>query len=199
MSTRTSSLVLFSALGLTACDAGGIVSRAPTRIVLPDGIVVAGADGWCVDTRSTGASSVTSVVVLGSCAAIGGKAEAASPDVPGVVTVSVTSGGGDAPSPEELEAYFVTERGRAALARDGQPGSVRIVETRRTGSLLFLHARDMSALPGASDDVWKALFDLDGRVVSISLFGLEDRPIARDEGLSTLAAQVDELKAANDG
>ena len=199
MSTRTSSLVLLSALGLAACDAGGIVSRAPTRIVLPDGIVVAGADGWCVDTRSTAASSATSVVVLGSCAAIGGNAKAASPDVPGVVTVSVTADGGDAPSPEELEAYFVTEHGRAALARDGQPDSVRIVETRRTDSLLFLHTRDMSALPGASDDVWKALFDLDGRVVSISLFGFEDRPIARDEGFSTLAAQVDELKAANDG
>jgi hypothetical protein len=49
MSTRTSSLVLVSILGLAACDAGGMVSRAPTRIVLPDGIVVAGADGWCID------------------------------------------------------------------------------------------------------------------------------------------------------
>ncbi len=139
------------------------------RIVLPDGIVVTGADGWCIDTRPTAASSATSVVVLGSCAAIGGNANAASPDVPGVVTVSVTAAGGDAPSPEELESYFVTEHGCAALARDGQPGSVSIVETRRTDTLLFLHARDMSALPGASHDVWKALSGLDGRVVSISL------------------------------
>ncbi len=98
-----------------------------------------------------------------------------------------------------MESYFVTEQGRAALARDGQPGSVSILETRRTDTLLFLHARDPSALPGASDDVWKALFDLKGRVVSISLFGRENRPIARDEGLSTLGAQVDELRAANDG
>ena len=197
MSTRTSSLGLVLLLALTACDTSGSVSRAPTRIELPDGTVVAGADGWCVDTGSSTASAATSVVVLGSCAAIAGDAEASRPDVPGVVTVSVAADAGDTPTPEELETYFVTEQGRAALAQDGRPGSVRIVETRRTRDLFFLHAHDRSALPGSSDDVWRALFDLDGRIVSISLLGLEGRPIARVEGLATLEAQVDELRAAN--
>lgn len=191
--------LVFLALAVAGCQAGlDVTRRAPERIALPDGTIVAGAQGWCVDTSSTSADGATAVVVLGSCAAISRNALAPRPDVPGVVTVSVESEAGASPSAEQLESYLLTEQGRAALARDGRAGSVDILETRRQDDLLFLHSKDRSALPGASSDTWRVLFDLDGRFISVSLFGLSDRPIGRREGLATLIAQIAELRAAND-
>ena len=198
---RTSkAALLLAVLAVAGCDGGFNVTRtAPERISLPDGTVVAGAQGWCVDTSSSRAKGTTAVVVLGSCAAIARNALAPRPEVPGVVTVSVESEAGPSPTTEELETFLLTAQGRAALARDGRSSSVQILETRREDDLLYLHSQDRNAAPGAAHDTWRALFDLDGRFVSVSLFGKMDRPIARSEGLATLEAQVDQLKAANDG
>lgn len=199
MSTPTSrDLFLALCLGLAGCAEGVTVSRAaPERIALPDGLIVAGARGWCVDRQSSRSGRGTSVVVLASCAAISRNALAARPDVPGVVTVSVESAPGSASSPAALEAFFGTATGRAALARDGDAGSIDILETRREGDLLFLHARDRSIPQGASSDTWRAIFDLDGRFVAVSLYGLRGRPIPPPAAFHTLAAHVDRLKDAN--
>lgn len=170
---------------------------APSQIELPDGMIVAGANGWCVDPSVSRSTGDTSVVVLGSCAAIGQDAAAPRPDVPGVVTVSVEQASSSAPSPAELEDFFVSDQGRAALARDGQSGSVDILESRTGDDRYIMHTEDRSALPGASPMTWRALFDLGGRFVSVSLYGLRDQPIDPEDGLATLEAQVDELIAAN--
>jgi len=210
MSTWTSRvLIAAAALGLAACDGGFNVTRnAPTEVRLPDGLVVGGAKGWCVDRATTRTAAETAVIVLGSCAAIARNAFAPRPEVPGVVTVSVETGadaGGDsgagAAPAAALAAFFRTEAGRAALARDGRAASVRILETRQRGNALYLHALDQSAgrVPGAAPDYWRALFDIDGRFVTVSLVGLKGRPIGRDEGLATLEAQVSHLSAANEG
>ena len=194
------SVLVLAALAVAGCDGGQNVTRsAPERISLPDGTVVAGAQGWCVDTSSSKAQGTTAVVVLGSCAAIARNARAPRPDVPGVVTVSIESEAGASPTPDELKAYLLTDQGRAALAQDGMPDSVEILEARLEDGLLFLHAQDKSALPGASPETWRALFEMGGRFVSVSLFGPVNRPIPRRQGLATLEAQVDELRAANEG
>ncbi len=170
---------------------------AATRIELPDGMIIAGANGWCVDPSVSRARGETAVVVLGSCAAIGQNALAPRPDVAGVVTVSVEQGTAGSPSPAELGDFFVSDQGRAALARDGNSESVDILESRTGEDRFIMHTEDRSALPGASPLTWRALFDLGGRFVSVSLYGLQDQPIEPEDGLATLEAQVDELIAVN--
>ena len=170
---------------------------APSRIELPDGMIVAGANGWCVDPDVSRARGDTAVVVLGSCAAIGQNALAPRPDVPGVVTVSVEQGSTGAPSPAELEDFFVSDQGRAALARDGQSESVDILQSYASEDRFVIHTEDRSALPNASPLTWRALFGLDGRFVSVSLYSSQEQPIEPEDGLATLEAQVDELIAAN--
>lgn len=185
-------------VALAGCSNPLAVTRAaPSQIKLPDGTVIAGANGWCVDPSVSRPADETAVVVLGSCAAIGQNAFAPTPDVPGVVTVSVEKPGAVAPTPEQLESFFVSETGRAALARDGKASSVEILETRTDEDRLILYTADQSALPGASPRTWRALFDLDGRFVSVSLYGLEDQPFEPDDGRAALEAQVDHLISAN--
>lgn len=200
---RTSRFAILGAVvALAGCDGGlealgGVTRKAPDRIALPDGTIVAGAKGWCVDTATSRAQGDTAVVVLGSCAAIAGNALAPRPDVPGLVTVSVEAEAGYVPNSQELESFFVTEAGRAILARDGRAESVDILETQRDENLLYLHAYDKSVPSGSAADIWRALFDLEGRFVSVSLYGKQGVPIERDEGLETLARQVDELRLVN--
>ncbi|MXQ06516.1 hypothetical protein GQ651_01515 [Alphaproteobacteria bacterium GH1-50] len=200
MSTWTFKITaLAAALGLAACSGGFDITRnAPQAVKLPSGVVVSGTRGWCVDETTTRADGDASVVVFGSCAAIAKNALLPRPGVPGVITVSVdNSTSGTAPA-EVLDAFFATERGRAALARDGRASSVRILETRQSRNALFLHAVDRSPLADdAAEDYWRAIFDLGGRFVSVSLVGLSEAPIPREEGLRTLEAQIERLRAAN--
>lgn len=199
MSTWTcKALIACSFLGLAACEGGFGVSRnAPERISLPDGLVVAGAEGWCVDVGSSSFAGDTAVVVLGSCAAIAKNARAPRPNVPGVLTVSVEGAGFQAPPGEALEAFFGTEDGLSVLAHDGNGEHVRLLESRREGENLFLHAEDSSALPGAAHDYWRALFGLNGRLISVTLLGISGRPIDPIDGLATLRSQIEELIVAN--
>ncbi len=196
-------VIAVAAMSLAACDGslnlGSVTRTAPERIMLADGTVVAGAEGWCVDQSTSRARDDHAVVVLGSCAAIAGNVLAPRPDIEGLVTVSVDTEVGASPSTEQLEGFFGTDAGRAALARDGRPESVKILETQTEDDILILHAADKSAPPGTDPEVWRALFDLQGRFISVSLYGLVNRPIGRDEGLAALSAQVDTLREANDG
>lgn len=207
MSTPISRLLLLAgALALAACDTGfdglgefNVTRSAPERIELPDGLVVGGTRGWCVDTRTTRTDGETSVVVLGSCAAIAGNAFAPKPEVPGVVTVSVENTAGDVPPADLLQGFLTSDAGRAALARDGSAASVEILDSRRTDDLVFVHVADRSIRPasGAAQDYWRALFGLDGRFVTVSLVELRDKPIDAPSGFETLAAQVDRIRSAN--
>lgn len=181
---------------LSACAIQGVSRAAPQRIQLPDGMIVAGAEGWCVDPALSRARQDRAVVVLGSCAAISGTDQTA-PDIGGVVTVSVDADGAPSPSLDALEGFFDSAAGRAALARDGQAESVDILDMRRDDDMLFLHAADASAAPGIAPDIWRALFDLEGRLVSVSLFGVVDQPIASELGRTALFEQVESLRAVN--
>ena len=184
---------------LSGCEGGFNITRnAPEQIQLPDGLVIAGARGWCVDQATTRTRGDTAVVVLGSCAAIAGDNRLPRPSVPGVVTVSVEDTATAVPPTDALQAFLVTEPGRAALARDGRAASVDILETRRSGETLYLHAVDRSGWPrAAAEDYWRALFDIDGRYVTVSLVGLTATPISRDDGLATLDAQIERLVDVN--
>ncbi len=200
MSTWTcKSAALLAALTLTACAGGFNVTRkAPETVRLPSGVVVAGTRGWCVDQTTTRSGSDASVVVMGSCAAIARNALLPQPGVPAVMTVSVDNDASGTAPADVLDAFFATSQGRAALARDGRASSVQILETRQADDALFLHAIDRSGLPAdAAEDYWRAIFDLGGRFVSVSLVGLSDDPITREDGLRTLRRQVNRLRAAN--
>ncbi|NNE89850.1 MAG: hypothetical protein HKN27_17415 [Silicimonas sp.] len=199
MSTWTSkALIAAFVFGLAGCEAGlGVSRKAPEQISLPDGLIVAGAEGWCVDLESSRAIGATSMVVLGSCAAIAKNAKAPRPRVPGVMTVSIEGAGLQAPPAAALEAFFETDSGLAVLARDGIAQSVRVLESRRDGEHLYLRAEDKSALPGAESEYWRAIFGLNGRLVSVTLLGLAGRPIAPAEGFATLQSQIEELIVAN--
>lgn len=198
--SRPGSLLLVGLLVLSACGAGTDATRsAPSQIKLADGTLIAGAEGWCIDEATTRMDTASTVVILGSCAAISGDALQATPETPGIVTISVEAVAGTLPDTESLQKFFVTDEGRAALARNGRSDSVAILDTKLTDGSLYLHATDSSATPGASNEIWRALFGLGGRFVAVSFYARLEDGIQAERALATLEAQVAELKAANQG
>ena len=200
MSTWTSKVTLLVAgLALAACGAGFNVTRsAPMQVQLPDGLIVAGARGWCVDKSTSRANSGGAVVVLASCAAIADNALLPSPRFEGVVTVSVEESGETIPSVQDVAAFLSTSEGRAVLARDGRPESVDLLEVATSDDTLFLHALDTSGGPlNTGDDYWRAIFDIEGRFVSVSLTSVEPKQVSRATSLATLNAQIARMKSAN--
>ena len=80
----------------------------------------------------------------------------------------------------------------AALARDGRPGSVEVLSTRRDGEALLIHLRDASAnpVPGTEPTYWRGLFAVNGRLVTVSVMSFADQPMGSDTGLGTLMGLV---------
>jgi len=201
MSTWTSKVSLLAAgLMLAACSAGLNVTRnAPMQIQLPDGMVIAGARGWCIDQSTSQARSGAAVIVLGSCAAIARNALLPSPKIKAIVTISVEKESISTPPVESLAAFLTSEQGRALLARDGRAASLDLLEVATRDDTLFLHALDKSGGPlNAGEDYWRALFDIEGRFVTVSLINVANSPVSRNQSIATLNAQINQLKAAND-
>lgn len=199
-----------AALLLAACAGGpdvsmgglGFLRGAPEKVVVAGkSVVIAGPQGYCIDTTATRSSDTGAFVLLGSCASISNSPRAPTPRTPGLLTASVsgTSGAAIGSSLDRLQAFFTSTSGRAALARDGNTASVKILETRRQGEAFYIHARDTSSnsIAGISQDYWRGLFDVRGRIVTVSVVGFETRPMSDAIGLATLDAFAARIKAEN--
>lgn len=190
MSTWTSRLLFAAAgLGLAACAGGVEVGRAAPEVIAVAGrsVAVGGPPGYCVDPAAS-RDGVKAFVLLGSCASIARDPEAERPEIPGIMTVVVSSDPGTVAAiaePDELLADYVrSDAGRAALSRDGRAETVRVADIRRQDGVLFIRARDTSAptLPGMSDEYWRALLKVNGRLVTVSIVGFETRPMPSETG-----------------
>ncbi len=204
--------IITGLLALSACTdgaqvglgAGGLAfSRAaPERVeVTGDAVVITGPPGYCIDETSTRDNGATAFVLLGSCASIARDASVDAPDAPAILTVTVSEvvfADGDLPV-ETLGAFFETEAGLNALSRTGDGTSVDVLDVVETEDALFYYVQD----PGDPrqrailDQYWRAIFELDGRLMSASAVGIEARPLTRDAGLSTLETFTSILRIEN--
>ena len=181
---------------------GAFMRRAPEKIaVAQESVVIAGPPGFCVDLTATRDSKAGAFVLLGSCASIANNAKIAAPRTPGVLTASVSAESGSriATSVSRLDAFFKSESGRAALARDGQAESVRILATRKRGDAFYIRARDTSrnAVPGISQEYWRGLFNVEGRIVTVSVVGFKNKPMSQTDGLAMLDAFAAKIRSEN--
>lgn len=175
-------------------DAGVLRKPPETVAVANREVVIGGPPGYCVDRSASRIGGARPFVLLGSCASIAQDARAGSPRIPGILTASVASDTGGGPVTDaamaQMERFLASPDGRAALARDGRADSVTVLSTRTEQGALFIHLRDTSENPvqGVADDYWRGLFDVNGRLVTVSVVSFADQPLTDDAGLSTLRA-----------
>lgn len=188
------------ALVLAGCQGIALGSRPTESVSLADGaITISGPQGYCIDRRLSRLRG-ESFVVLGSCAALSRGAEGPA-GIPGVLTATVSANATPAlPSSEVLENFLRSPAGLAAVSRSSQAGTVEIQEAETSDGILFLTIHDSApAREGAAVDpvYWRAIFELNGRLVTATVMSFTDRPLGPDAGRGLLSRFVAELKTTN--
>lgn len=177
---------------LVACvaPAGQGVSGKPARLSLMKGEILATAPrGYCADTASSHDNGSTAVVLMGRCPGSGSD--------PALISVAVGAPGSSAvlkSGAKALSDYFISPPGRAALSRDGRPGSVRVSKTLLSQGALVLRVEDRNA--GA---YWRAVLGLKGRLLSISVMAPEGAALSEAAGRQILDATIASMQNANHG
>jgi hypothetical protein len=189
-----------AAILLAGCE-GGFLQPPSQAVVARGAVTIAGPAGYCVDRTAGRDNSQGAFVLLGSCASIGNNAGFATPRVAGALTasVSVESGANIGDELGRLGAFFRSAQGREALARDGEANSVTMLSASTHQDVLFMKVRDTSSNPmnGLAQDYWRALFDLRGRIVTLSVNSFQGKPMSGDDGFTTLAEFVARVRAQN--
>ena len=208
MFTWTNKAPLALAMAASLASAGCVLpfggTQAPTSIALASGgPVIVGPSGFCIDQAQSHESGATAFVLLGSCASLSRSAEAEHPAAKAVLTASITPANpGAAPlskSFKQLEAYFRSEAGRAALSRSGNAATVKVVRTQVAGDVFLFELTDTA--PAGNNRVqarsWRGLMQVRGRIVSLAVLGLAAEPL-NSTTLRMLASDfAAALRAAN--
>ncbi len=183
-------------LSLAACF-------APTHVTVGAGdVTVVGPEGYCIDQAATRRGASGDTVLLAACNALSRGQDHEGPEATAILTVSIGPPGSGPPvagNMRMLERFVRGPAGRAALSQSGQGEAVSILSVRREADALFVRLRD-SAIPATSGvlyDYWRVLFELDGRIVTASVFSGDAAPIDPDTGLYLARRFVARLRAAN--
>lgn len=206
--------VLLVATSVASCGSSrlgaprdGVTTRANNSnlvSVAGKNVVIEGPEGFCIDHETSQVGGDTAFVLLGNCQVVAPRFGAKRPEVKALLTASVSggeaaSGGRISDSLTGMDTFFRSETGRTALSRESDPESVEVLETFQQDDMFFLRARDTSAgvVPNATDDYWRAYFDLDEQIVSVSVIGFQTDPISADQGLTTVEAFARTIRAKN--
>jgi hypothetical protein len=142
-------------------------------------------------------------VLLGSCAALSLNPSQPRPSDKAVLTATVMPPSRTAETlPQsfpQMRAFFASDAGRAALSRSGQASTVKVLQTIAQGDVLFIELTDSSASTGTRVQAqsWRAVTGVKGRIVSVSVLGLAEQPLASATLRALAEAFVRSVQQAN--
>lgn len=181
---------MLALLPLAACMGRGLPPQSSAEMALRElplyggDIVVRGPDGYCVDPASHRQNSGSTLVFIGSCEALTGKAgtrvEAA------LMTVTVT--------PRRPRTSQPTASGIAAAL---SPKAVLEQIDEDGIAMVHFNAGGDAALPGGDPRYWRAGMALGGHLLSLAVYGPDGSRIAGPGGQSLLRALASEIRSAS--
>lgn len=201
-----------SAMLLSGCLGGGDVTRAgtspfwfnaaaPRAVVLAGDVVVTGPKGFCIDPRATQNGDGVYFALLGSCASLSNSASHGRPTRPAVLSISLGQQGGVRVSEtaDALAALLGSPEGRSLLATDGSPEGVSVLSSEVVEGTVLVHASDpgLTRTRNLEPDYWRGLFDLKGRIATVSVFNLPGRAISEAAARGLIADMINALRIAN--
>ncbi len=164
-------------------------------------IKIAGPEGYCVDPTSKKVSGNTTFLLLASCSAITESSRAATPQHPAALLASVGDPTGQSVAADlpGLDNLLRSETGRGMLSRSKDAGTVEVLESFAMDDTLFVRVRDTSPneQPGLSYEYWRAILDVKGSAVTLSVMAPREDPFSINTGLQILRSYVAEVKARN--
>jgi hypothetical protein len=188
---------------LAACS--GLNDAAVTRATVAGGAVTLAAPrGYCVDASALRDGTRGAFALFGSCAALAPGPFAPEPKPLAVLSAAVSAPrAGAVPalegSADRMKAFLTSSAGRRALSRDNDAESVRILRTRFEDGVFYIRLRDTGTTvgPRVAPEYWRALLDIDQRMVTLSVLALEDAPLDEAAGEAVIRGFVASVRAAN--
>lgn len=202
-------MVLLSGCVVTSDGGSAAASPAkavPTRVAVVGGTVkVAGPAGYCIDTSASRFGKTSAFVLLGSCTSLTGSLHGKKLKDPAILTATVSAGPGtDTPFAATFDAmakFLASPAGRAALSRSGKASTVKIVKISALDAVMLIHATDTSSATGqeVEADYWRALMQVKGKIVTLTVLGLKKRPVPTEVKHALLRAFIQQMRTVNGG
>ena len=181
---RLRSLATVTFLALAGCE---LLPFTPTSSAsLAGDVIVTGPAGYCVDPSAS--SPANGFAVLAPCITLGGDQPA--PEIVGVVTVQVGPEGTAAVTGDEiaLRDFLLTPAGKRLLSTSGDHSGLRILTTQAFNDQVMVHFTDNSpsVIAGLQAEEWRGFVDVNGRLVTVAVRGLEIAPLGDGPGAGLL-------------
>ncbi|RME18721.1 MAG: hypothetical protein D6801_00670 [Alphaproteobacteria bacterium] len=196
-------LVVLALSGCMEFPGAGAAARLPkaepTLTVWGGAFVIAGPHGFCIDPGAARQDEKSAFAVLGSCATISGNPRDAKPRKPAVLTALVAPAAAplDDAALDRLSAFFRSPDGEAALARSDHARHAEVIGERRVDGALVLHARDGDSSGNVSGDYWRAVLDVSGNLVTLTVSGYSTDPLDETSGARLTERFIAAVRAAN--
>jgi hypothetical protein len=190
---------------LAACETG-VAFTAPDRAnvtVAGETVAIAAPGGFCIDEASTASGPSGAFVMVSDCGLLG-QPGGRTPPVGAVMTASISANpdlvaqGGET-TLDDLEAFLGTPRGRAVLGRSGDANATRILQTTRSGDVLYVLVEDrgQQPMPGVEERFWRGFMTVNGRLAALSIQGFQGASPSPEDKLRYLSAFAASLRAVN--
>lgn len=182
---------------LAGCVASGSGSGRPVPVLEGD-LRVAAPRGYCIDPSSRQEKDDSALLLAGRCAG-----ETGAP--PALLTATIGPAGSaigidPATDSAEIAAFFTSDRGRAAISRRGRAKDVTIAQMTEQSGALLLRLTD-SGQAGNNAQVqaesWRALLPLDGRLVTLTVSGVQAAPLSAEAGHRLIGDFATAMRRAN--
>ena len=186
-------LALIGITALAACDPAGVAQ--PVAMLNGD-LVVAPPAGYCSDPLSSRLRA--GFAVFAPCVTLG--TEAPLPAVLGVATVQAGAAESAMVTGDEtdLRDFLISPQGAGLLGKGGSGSTISVVSSQAFDGRVVVHFRDSGPPPmdGLGQDEWRAFTDVNGRLVTVSVRGLDDAPLTAGRGAALLDLMLQGLGRA---
>lgn len=185
--------------GFVLLALGGCLSNPPVEsMALLGGEVTATAPrGYCLDSATSRPRD--GFAVIAPCATLGGDGPA--PSVLGVATVQVGVADSGVVSGAEanLRDLLASSAGAALLSANGSAADIKVLGSQVQNNMVKVHFTDSAPPPlaGLQSEEWRAFTDMNGRLVTIAVRGLENAPLNDGTGAWLLARMIAGLTSAS--
>ncbi len=185
------------ALDIVKALPGGVTPAVTSVAMLGGDVTVVGPAGYCVDLDSS--RPKRGFAMMAPCATLG---VADAPAAIAAITTVQAGADGSAVVSENTAAfadYLRGPNGPVVLSRSGDASSVEVSDVRSLDTYVAVSLRDKAPahIEGAQEDEWRAFVDVNGRLVTISVRGLDEAPLGEASGAALLRQAVKAVIAAN--
>lgn len=186
---------------LAACEPVGLTGPGQPAVRLMGDVVVAAPDGYCVDPVVT--RPQTGFALLAACAAMDPEGDGSFPGSVALITVQVGAADSAAVAGQEdaFRAFLETPQGAALLSASAIGGPVAVRGTQANSNAVAVYTQDAGppGVAGTQGESWRLFTDVKGRLVTVSVRGLDRMPLSQQGSLDLVLQMLGLLRGANGG